>query len=315
MLFSVLIIVLILILVGFIVNSIFFKNELTKITPYGKIVNVNEHKMHLYSMGNGDETIVILPGFGISLPSADFGPLMRKLSENYKVVTVEYFGTGFSDQVSSDRTNENYINEIRTMLNEAGFKPPYILMPHAAGGIYSEYYATKYPGEISSIIMLDTTSTASFGGTPPSKFVYNMAKFQQAIGLTRLLGKSSTGTRTTENGYTEKELLDYKRFNCHLVNNTIINQSNFLMKDLEEVNALDFPRSIPVLKILSTQTLTAMGKCSEEEGMVYHNLHLDKLGENASYKVIDSSHFMYHTNVDDISDFTNEFLNKSKILA
>jgi len=106
-------------------------------------VEVNEQKMHVYSMGNGEKTVVLLPGFGVSLPSADFGPLMRELSKEYTAVCIEYFGIGFSDRTDAPRTSENYTKEIRTALSLAGFKPPYVLMPHSASGIYNEYYAAK----------------------------------------------------------------------------------------------------------------------------------------------------------------------------
>ena len=37
-------------------------------------------------------------------------------------------------------------------MEEAGFKAPYILMPHSISSVYSEYYATKYPKEVEAII-------------------------------------------------------------------------------------------------------------------------------------------------------------------
>lgn len=123
-------------LIGFAINKIIFSNELDAITPYGQMVEVNGKMMHVYAMGSGEKTIVLLPGFGVALPSADFGPLMRELSKQYTVVSIEYFGTGFSDQTETPRTNENITEEIRIALLKAGFKPPYILMPHSVSGLY-----------------------------------------------------------------------------------------------------------------------------------------------------------------------------------
>ena len=128
-------------IIGFEINKIFFSNELEAVSPYVQMLEVNKRKMHVYSMGNGAKNIVLLLGFGVSLPSADFGPLMRKLSKEYTVVCIEYFGIGFSGQADTPRTNENYTEEIRTALYLAGFKAPYVLMPYSASGIYSEYYA------------------------------------------------------------------------------------------------------------------------------------------------------------------------------
>lgn len=300
-------------IMGFAINTIYFKDELQSMQPYGQMVDVDGSKMHVYSMGNGEEIIVLLPGYGVPLPSADFGPLMRKLSEKYTVVTVEYFGVGFSEEVDAPRTNENYTQEIRTALEKAGFKPPYILMPHSASGVYSEYYAAKYPEEISSIVMLDTTSTARIEKTPGYlKYIFSIAKFQKATGFMRLTGKLAPETKLVENGYTEKEREDYKIFLNHTINNTMIDQSLRLMDNVKEVNKISFPEDIPVLKIISKQSIDKIAKKDKDDGMGYQNEHLDRLGENVSYEVLDSTHFVYQTKIDEIVALTKQFLERTK---
>ncbi len=288
-------------LIGFAINQIFFSNELEAVSPYGQIVEVNEQKMHVYSMGHGEKTIVLLPGFGVALPSADFGPLMRELSKEYTVVCIEYSGTGFSDQTDTPRTNEDYTEEIRTALSLAGFKAPYILMPHSASGIYSEYYAAKYPDEVSAIIMLDTTSTVKTETKNPPKFLYGLGKLQQACGLTRIAVGLIPPVQKVENGYTEKEISDYKLFAYHVLNDTIIDQSYRMLDNINEVNAIAFPQEIPVLKLISSET-------EKKAGAEYQTNHLNRLGANAESKIIDSSHFIYQTNVTDICDATSTFL-------
>ena len=219
--------------IGFAINKIFFSNELEAISPYGEMVEVNNQKMHVYSMGQGEKTIVLLPGFGLPLPSADFGPLMRELSKEYTVVTVEYFGMGFSDETDTPRTNENYMEEIRTALSMAGMKSPYVLMPHSASGIYSEYYAAKYPDEVSAIIMLDTTPTVkveskiynSIMKPKTIKFIYGFNTLLQETGFTRILIGLIPPAQKVENSYTEKEISDNKLFSYHALNDTIINQA------------------------------------------------------------------------------------------
>ncbi|MCB2300230.1 alpha/beta fold hydrolase [Clostridium tagluense] len=289
-------------IIGFAINKIFFSNELEAVSPYGQMVEIKQQKMHVYSMGDGEKTFVLLPGFGVSLPSADFGPLMRELSKEYTVVCIEYFGIGFSDQTDTPRTNENYTEEIRTALSLAGFKAPYVLMPHSASGIYSEYYAAKYPDEVSAIIMLDTTSTAKTGNGNPPKFLFGIAKLQQACGLTRINGLMHPSQKS-ENGYTEKEISDYKLFAYYVLNDTIINQSYRMLENIKEVNAIGFPQEIPVLKLISSQT-------EKKAGAEYQINHLNRLGAKAESRIIDCSHFIYQTNVTDICDAVSTFLEK-----
>lgn len=290
-------------LIGFAVNKVFFSTELKGIAPYGQIVDVNGKKIHVNSMGTGEKTIVLLPGFGVALPSADFGPLMRELSEKYTVVSIEFLGTGFSGQTDTPRTNENITEEIRAALTSAGFKPPYILMPHSVSGVYSEYYAAKYPDEISAIIMLDTTSTGKIVSGNPPRFVYGIATIQQESGFTRLTIGLMPPSQKAENGYTEKEINDYKLFSYHVLNNTMIDQSFRTLENINEVNAIPFPQDIPVLKIISSQTL-------EKAGQDYQTEHLNRLGPNVQTITINSSHFIYQTNAADICSATDTFLEK-----
>lgn len=299
-------------ILGYVVNTFLSKNELSQVEPYGQMVEVNGSKMHVYSIGNGTETIVLLPGLGVALPSADFGPLMRELSEHYTVVAVEYLGIGFSEETTAPRTNENYINELRAALDKGGYKPPYILMPHSISGVYSEYYAAKYPEEISSIIMLDTTSTAFVSDSnPPIKLAYSIGKLQQATGFTRLVFNLIRDPRTPENGYSETERVDYKRFNNHVINNSLISQAELTMVNIKEVNKLAFPEHIPILKLISTQSVAAMAKQDKDDGMGYQNAHLQKLGPNATYTVVEASHMLYQTKASDIAALTRDFLSKT----
>lgn len=299
-------------LIGFILHNTYYKNQMKEIKPYGKMVDVNGKRMHVYSMGDGEETIVLLSGWGNPLPSADFAPLMRKLSEKYTVVTVEYFGVGFSDKTDIPRTCENYMNEIRASLDEAGFKPPYILMPHSISGIYSEYYATKYPEEIKGLILLDTTSTEFVTEMTKEMLIGFNAKFIQNISLERALLSITpedvlleSGLRlASENGYTQKEIDDYKKYKSYVVNDTIIEQLANVFTCVEEVKDLPFPKDIPVLKIIAKQTIKSEQK---EEA------HLKRLGDNASYVMLDISHnLIYREQAEEIIKLTNEFIDNMK---
>ncbi len=291
------------------INQVFFLHELDDISPYGELVDVNGQKMHVYSMGNGKKTIVLLPDFGVPLPSADFAPLMRELSKEYTVVCIEYFGIGFSDETEVPRTNANYVEEIRMALRSAGFNAPYILMPHSGSGIYSEYYATKYADEVSAIIMLDTTSSAKTETNVP-KFVYSLGKVQQTIGLARLYNPiivSSVLSMNEENGYTKKEADDYTKFFNHSYNDTVIDQLSRFNENIEEVMNMGFPCEVPVLKIVASET--AQGK---QTGKEYQNLHMSRLGANAQWITVKGTHFIYHDSVVAIHNTAKSFLHENE---
>lgn len=295
-------------LIAFAVNTILSRGELDDIQPYGEMIDVDREMMHVYSMGSGQETIVLLPGLGVALPSADFGPLMRELSQQHTVVTIEYFGVGFSELTDTPRTNQNMVREIRTVLEKAGFEPPYVLMPHSASGIYSEYYAAMVPDEVSAIIMLDTTSSALISDDEQSAFIYTLTKLAQAIGNPRIGAILFPDTKLIENGYTAQEIEHYRLFSFHAVNDTMINQAQTLTENIKEVNALPFPEEIPVLKLIAQETIDIMAEQDNDDGMGYQRDHLRRLGNQVSYQVLDAAHLLYQTEIAEIVQLSNAFL-------
>ena len=166
--------------------------------------------MHVREAGDGPDTVVLLPGMGIALPSADFGPLQRELAARHRVVVVEYFGTGFSGGTDRPRTSANYVEEIRAALSAAGYEPPYVLMPHSISGVYAEHYAATYPDEVEAIVSLDGTPTVHYEPLPPvMRFALSIGEFQQAAGTTAVLARLTMNRKKLRAaGYTDRELDD-----------------------------------------------------------------------------------------------------------
>lgn len=306
----------VLMLFGGILHATYFKGKLEQIKPYGQLVDVEDGQMHVYSMGKGEKTIVLLPGMGVGLPSADFAPLMRKLSEKYTVVTVEYFGVGFSSETSKPRTSENYVEEIRTALKQADFIAPYILMPHSISSVYSEYYAAKYPEEVEAIISLDGTTTAYYQEMPVVvKYILPIAKIQQTLGTTSLIAPLAVNKKTLlSNGYTEKEISDMITFGGFTMNDTALQQIKNSAEFIKQTMALPFPESIPYFKVISKQTYetpNAQLKKAKMTSQEYHHKHLERIGKHAEYEILDGTHFIYVNNVDRISEITESLLLKT----
>ena len=62
---------------------------------------------------NNDETIVFLTGLGVPSPILTYRPLAETLSDKFKVIIVEPFGYGMSDNTESPRTIENITKELQ----------------------------------------------------------------------------------------------------------------------------------------------------------------------------------------------------------
>ena len=298
-------------LIGAILHATYFQNKKEQVKPYGQMVDVYDGQMHVFKMGSGNETIILLPGLGIGLPSADFGPLMRRLSEKYTVVCVEYFGVGFSSQSQRARTSENYVDEIRTALKSAAIEGPYILMAHSISSVYSEYYASKYPNEVQAIISLDGTSTAYIGADMPGfvRSLLGVAKFQQAIGFTSTLAPIVTNKdKLLSIGYTGKEISDLIYYAGFSMNDNTLDQIASTTNYIKDANKLTYPENVPYLKIISRKTYETKNSQIKITPQEYQMQHLARIGGQAKHEILDGTHFIYLNNVDRISEITDEFL-------
>ncbi len=302
-------------LVGALLHATYFASRKQGIEPYGQMVDVYDGQMHVYMMGSGDVTIILLPGMGIGLPSADFGPLMRRLSEKYTVVCIEYFGVGFSSQTQRVRTSENYVDEVRTALKGAGVEAPYVLMPHSISSVYSEYFASTHPDEVRAIISLDGTSTAYIGADMPGfvRALLGVAKFQQAIGFTSVMAHLVTNReKLLSAGYTEKEVSDLLYFAGFSMNDNTLDQIAGSSHFIRDTNVLTYPVNVPYFKVISRKTYETKNNQITITPQEYQEQHLARIGDQARHVILEGTHFIYLNNVDRIADITYSYLSEQR---
>ena len=275
------------------------------ILPHGKLVKVNGRNIHVRQMGSGEKTIVLLPGYGVPLPSVEFAPLMRALAKKYTVCTVELAGYGHSEGTNTPRTNENYAEETRKALALAGLKPPYVLMPYSASGIYSEYYAAKYPDEVEALILFDSTPTVeafakllAFTQEDAAQMKAEYESFVMPTGAEYEEEVQAAIAEYIPHGYTEDEVFETGTFPNHT--DTLIAQALTLSECAVEAMSMPFPKEIPVLAFSSDiyAALEEMDDAdiSEEEAQQeidrheqYRKDHMARLGEHAKLVTVKGS--------------------------
>ncbi|MBR1797435.1 MAG: alpha/beta hydrolase [Clostridiales bacterium] len=133
------------------------KKEREILSPIGQFIEVDGHNMNLYieDADDSEHTLVFLAGTGTPSPIYDFKPLYSLLTDRYRVVVIEKFGYGYSDEVEGERTLDVITEQDREALSLAGIEAPYILVPHSSGGIEAIFWANNYPSEVEAIVGLD----------------------------------------------------------------------------------------------------------------------------------------------------------------
>ncbi len=290
-------------------NQIMTAYEQNKYPPLGQLVEVNGEKMHVYTKGEGENTIVLLSGAGTAAPALDYEPLINEMAKNNKVVVVESFGYGWSDKTDSERTVENIVEEIRDALNKANIEGPYILMPHSVSGIYSMYYANKYPDEIKAIIGIDCTLpqvVEYFNESAPT-----MPRYLSALvptGIARLavylnpeeyLPNSDKGTYSDENLKITKSISAW-----NLGNKNIVAEVNEMDHNIDKTIDMSFPPEIPVM------IFTQKDDKVTEDGKTIVSFYQTQISHLPSNKIVvlDGHHYLHWSRYKEISKNANDFL-------
>lgn len=161
-----LVIVAVFLLFTFVRHRIMLKHDEDLVKPVGQMIDVDGHKMCVYTEGEGDKTLVFMSGSGTITPILDFKSIYPQLTDKYRIVVVEKFGYGYSEHVDKPRDVDSLLADTRTALVGAGLEPPYVLCPHSLSGIEALYWAQTYPDEVEAIIGLDMAVPEYYNYTP-----------------------------------------------------------------------------------------------------------------------------------------------------
>lgn len=217
-------------------HRICLKKEKELLTPLGKIVEVDGHKMNVYVEGSGDQTLVFMSGGGTCSPILDFKSLYSKLSDEYRIVVVEKFGYGFSDVIDEERNIDTILENTRTALQEAGIEGPYVLCPHSMSGLEALYWAQNYPEEIFAIIGLDMAVPGYYESMNINIPVMKVAEWAARAGITRLIPGISESDAIKYGTLTEQEKEIYRAvFFNRTATTTMINECKAVKENAKKV--------------------------------------------------------------------------------
>ena len=285
----------------FIFHRISLEKEQASLTPTGKTVLVNGHKINVYVEGDGPETIVFLSGAGIASPILDFKNLLDPLSKKFKVVVVERAGYGFSEDSNQSRDVMTVLSETRQALSQAEVSGPYVIVSHSMASLESLAWQEKYPDEVKALVGLDWALPASYEDLKDNQALLTVAYWSSKIGLLRYFPesfyiKNPTLTETERQQY---KLLAYKQ----LMSQAMLHESRLARENAKKVPSSINPK-IPALLLVSNGEGTTF---SQSEWQRYAERFASDQS-NVRVVYMDAPHDLYHYQSDAIVSRIKEFL-------
>ena len=262
-----------------------------------QFVSVDGKNMSVSVQGNGDQTIVLLPGFGTSAPILDFTPLIDELAPDYRVVAIEPFGYGYSDATDKDRTTENIVDEIHAAVQSLGIDR-YILMGHSIAGIYALDYTEKYRDEVTAFVGIDS----SVPGQPnmDTKFPIGAFRVAKQLGLSDVLAKLA-GNEESDAYLDDAEKEEMSRLVAkNNFSDTYLNEMDHLSTNFAASIGKTFPADLPIL-LFAVQNSKVQGWTELHEGQAASVDH----GELV---LLDGDHYLHHTKSKEIGEHVTLFL-------
>ncbi|MEI5906674.1 alpha/beta hydrolase [Bacillus spongiae] len=148
-------IILLTLVVGFVYEYTSYKNVKSNFPPDGKMIDVGNREIHVNIKGEKTKLppVVIEAGFGSW--SYDWSNIQKELSKHTEVITYDRAGYGWSDPPPNGFNIDMTINDLSKVLEYSNIDSPVILVGHSLGGIYTRLFADKYPEKVSGLILVD----------------------------------------------------------------------------------------------------------------------------------------------------------------
>ncbi len=295
----------VILLFSFIRHRVLLEGEKDLLAPPGQMVDVDEHKMHVYSVGEGDKTFVLMAASGTVCPSLDFKNLYSSLGDDYRIVVIEKFGYGYSDIANRPRDVAAILSDTRAALSSAGIKGPFILCPHSYSGLEALYWAQTYPDEVEAIIGLDMAFPGAYDYTKGGVLVKPYYLVQNGLinlGIGRFFSDS---TFLPEGDFLSEEEEDiYLALVNRIGNNIDVAMEASDAKVSAELVAAGGKPDIPMLLFLSEKKLDGSNELWKQIAYDY----VEGLN-SVSFVELDCGHYIFHYEPERIAEEIKAFLN------
>ena len=291
------------VIVGVIFGGLYVNNknklkaEKSEIIEYGQKVKVSGKNMQVYMQGEGDQTFVLLPGYLTGSPKIDFELLINELSKDARVVVVEPFGYGLSDDTETPRTVENMVEEIHAALASLDIDT-YALVTHSIWGVYALKYINTYPNEVTMHVGIDSSLPAQGGADENQE---STIAFLAKSGIYRFMADSSDDflliPSTDEATKKQFKYISLK----NIGSSATVNEGKEMQNNFDKTINLKYPSDLPVLYILASESVDP-----DPNWIPIHEAMLQDVNQG-KLVVLEGGHYLHHTQSVEIVKQIHEF--------
>jgi pimeloyl-ACP methyl ester carboxylesterase len=143
--------------------------------PPGRMVDVGGHRLHLHCIGEGRPTVVLEAG--ANSMSSGWAWVQPEVAKTTRVCAYDRAGNAWSEPGPGPHDAAHVVEQLHTLLANAGESGPLVLVGHSLGGIFVRLYADRYPEQVAGMVLLDASHPDQMERLPGS------ARKQMAVGM------------------------------------------------------------------------------------------------------------------------------------
>jgi pimeloyl-ACP methyl ester carboxylesterase len=140
-------------LLSYLLCTVSSKSQVAQNPPYGKMINVGGHRIHIHVIGKGNPTVIFENGSGDF--SFVWNLVQPEISKITRTVSYDRAGYAWSDPGPVPRTDRQITMELHAVLQLAGIDPPYILVGQSYGGFLVRAFTRYYPEEVKGMVLVE----------------------------------------------------------------------------------------------------------------------------------------------------------------
>jgi pimeloyl-ACP methyl ester carboxylesterase len=273
------ILVLIFLLIGYLSKSRLAKNN----PAPGVLVDIGEHKMHIYCIGQGSPTVILEAG--LKDFSVFWSRVQPELAKSTRVCVYDRAGYGWSENSPKQRTIENITAELHALVTNSYIEKPFVLVGHSFGGAIARLYANKYPDDVAGMVLVDAAHEDLFNNIPglleADGQIIKMFKSLERLTLLGILAMAPDNIPNRELPANEYEqykaiLSSSNYFETAIAESLLFEENLNTVKDLQDPSLGDIP-----LIVISRGIWEPLPNLSENENeqawLAWQNLQTDLL--------------------------------------
>jgi pimeloyl-ACP methyl ester carboxylesterase len=139
--------------------------ELARYPPPGTLVDVGDHKLHLWCEGEGAPT-VLLESSGLGT-CRGFSKVIELLKPHVRVCAYDRAGMGWSEPSPRALSTAELVADLEHLIAAAKLQPPFVIAAASIGGLTAELYTRTHPQAVRALVMVDAVDSAALPELAP----------------------------------------------------------------------------------------------------------------------------------------------------